>query len=76
MTAIDDFVEKYEGKIDKIKNPVAKNFVRGLICGIDILPFAIEALTTKGLEKKLSKDYASKACTIGMKNMVHGLLQA
>ena len=39
MTAIDDFVEKYESKIDKIKCTPVRDSIRGFIVGMDLFGF-------------------------------------
>jgi hypothetical protein len=65
MTRIDDFVEKYESKIDKIKYRPVKEFVRGFVSGISLPGLAVEGSIGKGdLEKKLP----SELYTLGWKN--------
>lgn len=47
MTAIDDFVEKYESRIDKIKSRPVRDAVRGFISAMDIFGFFFERIRKK-----------------------------
>lgn len=56
MTAIDDFVEKYESRIDKIKSRPVRDAVRGFISAMDIFGFFFERI-------RKQKDWYEKSPT-------------